>query len=114
MSARWTSKDPIRFGGRDTNLFGYVFSDPVNSFDPSGLCEDLVPELIPPEGPEDPLILAGDQRSDESLAAENIFPIRIMPYGTVYVPASGPGIPPGYGYVPGGMGPGTSPGGFGG
>ena len=34
---RWTSKDPIRFGGFDSNLFSYVFNDPINFFDPSGL-----------------------------------------------------------------------------
>lgn len=34
---RWTSKDPILFGGGDTNLYGYTFSDPVNFVDPDGL-----------------------------------------------------------------------------
>lgn len=33
---RWTSKDPIRFDGGDTNLFGYVANDPVNFIDPEG------------------------------------------------------------------------------
>lgn len=32
------SKDPIRFWGGDTNLFGYVFQDPINYIDPEGLC----------------------------------------------------------------------------
>jgi RHS repeat-associated protein len=36
-TGRWTSKDPILFGGGDTNLYGYVMSDPVNLIDPSGL-----------------------------------------------------------------------------
>jgi len=36
-NGRWTAKDPIRFAGGDTNLYGYVLSDPVNSIDPSGL-----------------------------------------------------------------------------
>ncbi|MDA3835310.1 MAG: RHS repeat-associated core domain-containing protein, partial [Spirochaetales bacterium] len=36
-TARWTSKDPIRFGGGDTNLYGYVLADPINLVDPSGL-----------------------------------------------------------------------------
>lgn len=31
------SKDPIGFGGGDTNLYGYVSNDPVNWVDPSGL-----------------------------------------------------------------------------
>jgi RHS repeat-associated protein len=34
---RWISKDPIRFAGGDTNLFGYTLNDPVNRIDPSGL-----------------------------------------------------------------------------
>lgn len=33
---RWTSKDPIRFEGSDTNLYGYVLVDPVNVADPDG------------------------------------------------------------------------------
>lgn len=37
QTGRWTAKDPIRFAGGDTNLFGYVFSDPVNFIDPTGL-----------------------------------------------------------------------------
>ena len=34
---RWTSKDPIGFAGKDTNLYGYVVGDPVNLADPAGL-----------------------------------------------------------------------------
>ena len=34
---RWSTKDPIAFSGGDTNLYGYVISDPVNYLDPSGL-----------------------------------------------------------------------------
>ncbi|HDL02087.1 MAG TPA: RHS repeat-associated core domain-containing protein, partial [candidate division Zixibacteria bacterium] len=33
---RWTSKDPIRFRGGDTNLYGYVWNLPVSFTDPSG------------------------------------------------------------------------------
>ncbi len=33
---RWTSKDPIRFDAKDTNIYGYVFQDPVNYIDPNG------------------------------------------------------------------------------
>jgi uncharacterized protein RhaS with RHS repeats len=36
ITGRWASKDPIGFDGNDANLFGYVFSDPVNYIDPEG------------------------------------------------------------------------------
>ena len=36
-TGRWTTKDPIGFGGGDTNLYAYVANDPVNRHDSSGL-----------------------------------------------------------------------------
>ena len=36
-TGRWTAKDPIRFAGGDTNLYGYVLNDPVNFIDEYGL-----------------------------------------------------------------------------
>jgi RHS repeat-associated protein len=36
-TGRWTVKDPIGFGGGDTELYGYVGNDPVNRRDPFGL-----------------------------------------------------------------------------
>jgi RHS repeat-associated protein len=36
---RWTLKDPIRFEGVDTNLYGYVHSDIVNYIDLTGEAE---------------------------------------------------------------------------
>ena len=36
QTGRWTAKDPIKFDGGDTNLYGYVVGDPVNLVDPSG------------------------------------------------------------------------------
>ncbi len=35
-TGRWLSKDPLLFGGGDSNLYGYVLQDPVNLVDPSG------------------------------------------------------------------------------
>lgn len=32
-----TARDPIGFAGGDSNLYGYVFSDPINFIDPNGL-----------------------------------------------------------------------------
>ena len=33
---RWTCKDPIGFGGRDSNLYGYCWNDPINLTDSNG------------------------------------------------------------------------------
>jgi uncharacterized protein RhaS with RHS repeats len=41
QAGRWTIKDPIRFLGGDTNLYGYVLNDPVNWIDPLGLQSSL-------------------------------------------------------------------------
>jgi len=36
-AGRWTGKDPIGFGGGDTELYGYVGNDPINHVDSLGL-----------------------------------------------------------------------------
>lgn len=61
---RWTAKDPIGFGGGDSNIYGYVESNPVNLIDSTGFdaynschCTIYVkPENSPkPEGEAIPL-----------------------------------------------------------
>ena len=42
---RWTAKDPIGFGGGDTDLYAYVAGDPVNYIDPSGMVIDTVLDI---------------------------------------------------------------------
>jgi len=36
-TGRWTAKDPIKFAGGDSNLYGYVLGDPINFLDVLGL-----------------------------------------------------------------------------
>lgn len=41
QTGRWTAKDPLGFSAGDTNLYNYVFGDPINSIDPTGLATVL-------------------------------------------------------------------------
>ncbi|MEQ8280835.1 MAG: RHS repeat-associated core domain-containing protein [Deltaproteobacteria bacterium] len=51
-SGRWISRDPIRFRGRDFNLYRYAGGDPVNYTDPSGLvCGSGVTDCWVPDYP---------------------------------------------------------------
>jgi RHS repeat-associated protein len=45
-TGRWTAKDPIRFVGKDFNLYGYVFGDPLNGVDSAGLSASDVFKII--------------------------------------------------------------------
>ena len=46
------SKDPTRFKGGDTNLYGYVMNDPINHRDPKGL--QSAPGYDPPPDDQSP------------------------------------------------------------
>jgi RHS repeat-associated protein len=51
---RWTTKDPIGFGGGDTLLYGYVGGDPIQFVDPSGLAI-IVDNGLGPDWLKDPV-----------------------------------------------------------
>jgi RHS repeat-associated protein len=55
---RWTAKDPIRFAGGDTNLYGYVFGDPINYVDPNGTFALALPWAVPALGALGKAVLA--------------------------------------------------------
>jgi RHS repeat-associated protein len=45
VTGRWLAKDPIRFGGGDVNIYGYVYNNPLKYIDPTGL--DATVSLYP-------------------------------------------------------------------
>jgi len=44
-TGRFTTPDPLRFGGGSTNLYGYALADPVNLADPSGQILDTLLDI---------------------------------------------------------------------
>ena len=48
-TGRWTATDPLRFGGGDPDLYGYVGAEPVNRMDPTGLALGRGEQCIGPE-----------------------------------------------------------------
>jgi RHS repeat-associated protein len=68
-TGRWTAKEPLGFGGGDTNFYAYVANDPINWFDASGLAKL----------PSDPLPLVqnGSSIRATEIPTESCFAIRM-------------------------------------
>lgn len=73
---RWTAMDPVRFLGDDTNLYGYVFNDPVNLFDSDGLKVDWGGYVL-----KNPIVKEELQRLNDAIVAigkpDDSFIIRV-------------------------------------
>jgi len=83
-TGKWTAKDPIGFGGGDSNLYGYVLGDPVGGFDPSGLFSEVIEvpiaigitvgELVTAGVATLASLISGDTRDDASSKVSPITP----------------------------------------
>jgi RHS repeat-associated protein len=105
---RWISKDPILFGGNDTNLYGYVMQDPVNFIDPMGLRWEYnsnTGQLIHFDNQTSVRTLAGNGysgtgpgRNNQSMSpVSNVGPIPVGSYTmgpAVNSPQTGPNVIP--------------------
>jgi len=77
QAGRWMSKDPLRLGGQDANLYVYVFDDPINLVDRAGLgaCTALSEE-------DKAAIAARDEYYDPFQPREDAGRICKMPNGS--------------------------------
>jgi RHS repeat-associated protein len=85
---RWTAKDPIRFGGGDTNLYAYCADDPVNCRDVTGEAGETIGPL-PPSAPRN-WVPKDPQWIDKEIGAANLR--RLL--GVDPAPAVGSVVPP--------------------
>jgi RHS repeat-associated protein len=84
---RWTAKDPVRFATGNSDLFGYCWNDPVNTFDPSGLM-DIGEAYGHIEGALKPYLVAGGLVVTGAATAVAGGALAVAGYGSI--PATGP------------------------
>jgi RHS repeat-associated protein len=85
---RWTAKDPIRFGGGDTNLYGYSFADSVNFVDHSGLDGDCACSRSAPVKTPKPIPFINYTPGPDEVKALMASALRSMPPGPAPATAS--------------------------
>ena len=66
-TGRWTTKDPIKFGGGGANLYGYTLNSPINLSDPAGLAVIYSGQVV-----LNPLVVQNLTRLDEALPGRDI------------------------------------------
>jgi RHS repeat-associated protein len=111
QTGRWTTRDPIGFRGRDTNLYQYVAGDPVNFIDPEGKDWDWffryfwiwahtphfrpIPPPEPPIPPDNPPIDIGvKNRFDRIVSPPLKCPETKPDPNPFHIPSVVPGTPP--------------------
>jgi RHS repeat-associated protein len=79
---RWTSEDPIRFSGGDSNLYRYVGNNPTNATDPSGTDDiKLDPtKKIPTEKGGEPVELDSTKKGEWQLIVEDSDGMKLIWY----------------------------------
>jgi RHS repeat-associated protein len=83
QTGRWTTKDPLGFGGGNTNVYAYASDDPVNLIDPDGSDEYAAGFVgpLPPGGTRTYVADLTDPRLVPLLSG-GVAPIFYFPPGT--------------------------------
>ena len=91
-TGRWTTIDPLRFHGGQTNLYTYVGNDPINSLDAEGLYAEVgVRQFYPmpvPYAKHCFVRFNGDSRDTLSFDDKGVHPDP-NPAGATYSPTTG-------------------------
>lgn len=104
-AGRWTTPDPAGFGGGDTNLYRYVWNDPVNVRDPGGAQpasspfrhqSPTDPQFHPPPDADDPFGVFTDNAPAPSVDEPSTGDYPVTPPSTsVFDPLAGAEPTPG-------------------